>query len=36
LAAAAQDHLLGLAITEAARTGQPVTTTREAWADAVA
>ncbi len=36
LAEAAQDHLLGLAITESARTGEPVTTTREAWTGAVA
>jgi hypothetical protein len=28
-----QDHLLGVAIEEAARTGTPVTTGREAWAD---
>ena len=35
LAAAAQDHLLGLAITASVRTGQPVTTGREAWASAL-
>lgn len=32
LAQASQDHLLALAINEAARTGLPMTTTREAWA----
>jgi predicted dehydrogenase len=32
LAEACQDHLLGLAIEEAARTGTPVTTARENWA----
>lgn len=32
LADGCQDHLLGLAIEEAARTGTPVTTRREAWA----
>ncbi|WP_129338060.1 Gfo/Idh/MocA family protein [Cellulomonas endophytica] len=32
LAEGLQDHLLGLAIGEAARTGQPVRTAREAWA----
>ncbi|MEZ0494115.1 Gfo/Idh/MocA family oxidoreductase [Kineococcus sp. TBRC 1896] len=32
LAEAAQDHLLGLAVDEAVRTGRPVTTTSEAWA----
>jgi predicted dehydrogenase len=31
LAEACQDHLIGLAIGESARTGRPVTTTREAW-----
>ncbi|WP_380171294.1 Gfo/Idh/MocA family oxidoreductase [Kineococcus sp. DHX-1] len=36
LAEAAQDHLLGLAIGEAVRTGRPVKTTREAWAGALA
>ena len=33
LAEGAQDHLLGLAIEEAARTGEVVRTVREAWAD---
>jgi predicted dehydrogenase len=33
LAEGCQDHLLGLAIEEAARTGTPVTTNREAWAN---
>ncbi|ONK09843.1 Gfo/Idh/MocA family oxidoreductase [Streptomyces sp. MP131-18] len=32
LAEGCQDHLIGLAITESARTGQPVTTAREPWA----
>ena len=35
LADGCQDHLLGLAIEESARTGAPVTTSREPWADAV-
>ncbi|MCC2319612.1 Gfo/Idh/MocA family protein [Cellulomonas xiejunii] len=35
LADGCQDHLLGLAIEESARTGDPVTTSAEAWADAV-
>lgn len=35
LADGCQDHLLGLAIEESARTGEPVTTAAEAWADAV-
>lgn len=35
LADGCQDHLLGLAIEESATTGEPVTTTAEAWADAV-
>ena len=34
LADGCQDHLLGLAIEEAGRTGAPVRTAREAWADA--
>ncbi|GIG20879.1 hypothetical protein Cch01nite_16030 [Cellulomonas chitinilytica] len=34
LADGCQDHLLGLAIEEASRTGAPVRTAREAWADA--
>ncbi len=34
LADGCQDHLLGLAIDEAARTGEVVRTEREAWADA--
>ena len=34
LADGCQDHLLGLAIEEAGRTGEPVRTAREAWADA--
>jgi hypothetical protein len=34
LADGCQDHLLGLAIEEAARTGETVRTAREAWADA--
>jgi predicted dehydrogenase len=33
LAYACQDHLIGLAINASADNGQPVTTTREAWAD---
>ena len=33
LAEGCQDHLLGLAMEEAARTGTPVTTTRENWAN---
>ncbi|WP_049577422.1 Gfo/Idh/MocA family protein [Streptomyces sp. SBT349] len=33
LASACQDHLISLAILEAARTGDPVTTAREAWAE---
>ena len=33
LAQGCQDHLLGLAIDESARTGRPVVTAREAWAD---
>lgn len=36
LAAACQDHLLALAVGQAAREGRPVTTAREAWADALA
>ncbi|UCM91426.1 Gfo/Idh/MocA family protein [Streptomyces marincola] len=32
LAEGCQDHLIGLAISESARTGTPVTTTREPWA----
>jgi predicted dehydrogenase len=32
LAEACQDHLISLAILESARTGDPVTTTREGWA----
>jgi len=32
LAEGCQDHLLGLAVEESARTGRPVTTTTEAWA----
>ncbi|GAA1115242.1 hypothetical protein GCM10009630_10830 [Kribbella jejuensis] len=32
LAEACQDHLIGLAIEESAERGEPVTTTREAWA----
>ncbi|MBF0688482.1 MAG: Gfo/Idh/MocA family oxidoreductase [Cellulomonas sp.] len=35
LADGCQDHLLGLAIEESARTGEAVTTAAEAWADAV-
>ncbi|SFJ65705.1 Gfo/Idh/MocA family protein [Cellulomonas sp. KH9] len=35
LADGCQDHLLGLAIEEAARTGEPVTTAAEPWADAL-
>ncbi|QGQ18029.1 gfo/Idh/MocA family oxidoreductase [Cellulomonas sp. JZ18] len=34
LADGMQDHLLGIAMQESARTGQPVTTSAEAWADA--
>lgn len=34
LADGTQDHLLGLAIEESARTGEPVTTVAEPWADA--
>lgn len=34
LADGIQDHLLGLAVEESARTGEPVTTAAEAWADA--
>ncbi|PWR06538.1 oxidoreductase [Micromonospora acroterricola] len=33
LAEACQDHLISLAIEESVRAGQPVVTTREAWAD---
>jgi predicted dehydrogenase len=33
LASACQDHLIGLAIDASAADGQPVTTTREAWAE---
>jgi len=35
LADGCQDHLLGLAIEESARTGEPVTTSAEPWADAL-
>ncbi len=35
LADGCQDHLLGLAIEESARTGAPVTTAAEAWSDAL-
>lgn len=35
LADGCQDHLLGLAIEESARTGGPVTTTAEPWSDAL-
>lgn len=32
LADACQDHLIGLAIEESTRSGEPVTTAREPWA----